>query len=48
MLLVVPIWVAFASATHENITILSEGMKWVLGDKLLKNSNKEGQRALCS
>jgi len=37
MLLVVPIWVAFASSTHENITILSEGMKWVLGDQLLKN-----------
>ena len=37
MLMVVPIWVAFASSTHENITILSEGMKWVLGDQLLKN-----------
>ncbi|MDP7046700.1 MAG: ABC transporter permease subunit [SAR324 cluster bacterium] len=37
MLLVVPIWVAFASSTHENITILSEGMKWGLGDQLLKN-----------
>ena len=37
MLMVLPIWIAFASSTHENITILSEGMKWVLGDQLLKN-----------
>ena len=36
-LMVLPIWIAFASSTHENITILSEGMKWVLGDQLLKN-----------
>ena len=37
MLMVIPIWVAFASSTHENITILSEGMQWGLGDQLLKN-----------
>ena len=37
MLMVIPIWVAFASSTHENITILKEGMQWGLGDQLLKN-----------
>ena len=40
MLMVIPIWVAFASSTHENITILSEGMQWGLGDQLLKNYNE--------
>ena len=38
--MVIPIWIAFASSTHENITILTEGMKWSLGDQLLKNYNE--------
>jgi len=37
MLMVIPIWIAFASSTHENVAILTEGMKWGLGDQLLKN-----------
>jgi len=37
LLMVIPIWIAFASSTHDNITILTEGMKWSLGDQLLKN-----------
>ena len=37
MVMVIPIWIAFASSTHENVAILSEGMKWGLGDQLLKN-----------
>ena len=40
MVMVIPIWVAFASSTHENITILSEGMQWGLGDQLFKNYNE--------
>ena len=40
LLMVIPIWIAFASSTHENITILTEGMKWSLGDQLLKNYNE--------
>lgn len=40
MLMVIPIWVAFASSTHENITILKEGMQWGLGDQLFKNYNE--------
>jgi len=35
--MVIPIWIAFASSTHENIAVLTEGMKWGLGDQLLKN-----------
>ena len=38
--MVIPIWIAFASSTHDNITILTEGMKWSLGDQLLKNYNE--------
>jgi sn-glycerol 3-phosphate transport system permease protein len=38
--MVVPIWIAFASSTHENITVLSEGMKWTIGDQLSKNYNE--------
>ena len=37
MVMVIPIWIAFASSTHENVAILTEGMKWGLGDQLLKN-----------
>ncbi len=40
LLMVIPIWIAFASSTHDNITILTEGMKWSLGDQLLKNYNE--------
>ena len=37
LLMVVPIWIIFASSTHDNITILTDGMKWGLGDQLIKN-----------
>ena len=40
LLMVVPIWIAFASSTHENVTILKEGMQWGLGDQLVKNYNE--------
>tara|TARA_B100001013_G_scaffold134674_1_gene79057 strand:- start:1303 stop:2154 length:852 start_codon:yes stop_codon:yes gene_type:complete len=40
LLMVIPIWIAFASSTHDNFTILTEGMKWSLGDQLLKNYNE--------
>jgi len=40
LIMVVPIWIAFASSTHENITILSEGMKWTIGDQLSQNYNE--------
>ena len=40
LLMVIPIWIAFASSTHDNITVLTEGMKWSLGDQLFKNYNE--------
>ena len=40
LIMVVPIWIAFASSTHENITVLSEGMKWTIGDQLYQNYNE--------
>ena len=40
LLMVVPIWIAFASSTHENTTIITEGMKWSLGDQLARNYNE--------
>ena len=40
LIMAVPIWIAFASSTHENITVLSEGMKWTIGDQLSKNYNE--------
>jgi hypothetical protein len=30
--MVLPIWFSFATSTHENISILKEGMKFFLGD----------------
>ena len=35
--MVVPIWIIFASSTHDNGTILSKGMQWGLGDQLIEN-----------
>ena len=40
LLMVVPIWIAFASSTHDNVTILKEGMQWGLGDQLARNYNE--------
>ena len=40
LIMVVPIWIAFASSTHENSTILIEGMKWTIGDQFSKNYNE--------
>ena len=37
LVMVIPIWIAFASSTHENVAVLTEGMKWSIGDQLLKN-----------
>jgi len=38
--MILPIWIAFASSTFTNETIVTEGMKWGLGDHLLKNYNE--------
>ena len=33
LLMVLPIWISFASSTHENVSILTEGMRFTLGDQ---------------
>ena len=37
LLMVLPIWFSFATSTHENISILKEGMKFFLGDYFNQN-----------
>ena len=37
MLMVLPIWYSFATSTHENISIMTEGMKFFLGDYFDQN-----------
>jgi len=40
LLMVLPIWIAFASSTHDNVVVISEGMKWTLGDQMTRNYNE--------
>ena len=40
LLMVIPIWLTFASSTHDNVTLLTKGMQWNLGDHLNKNYNE--------
>ena len=32
LLMIVPIWISFASSTHDTVTILTEGMKFNIGE----------------
>ena len=38
--MVVPIWITFASSTHNNSTVLSQGMQWGLGNQLIENYDR--------
>ena len=40
LLMVLPIWISFASSTHENVFILTDGMQLSLGDQLARNYNE--------
>ena len=40
LIMVVPIWITFASSTHDNTAIITEGMKWGIGDKFFENYNE--------
>jgi sn-glycerol 3-phosphate transport system permease protein len=40
LLMIVPIWMIFASSTHPNSTIRSEGMQIFIGDNFIDNYNK--------
>ena len=38
--MIIPIWITFASSTHDNGTILSKGMQWGLGNQFIENYDK--------
>ena len=38
--MIIPIWITFASSTHDNGTILSKGMEWGLGNQFIENYDK--------
>ena len=40
LLMVLPIWYSFATSTHENVAIMTEGMKFFLGDSFSQNYNE--------
>ena len=40
LLMVVPIWISFASSTHDTVTILTEGMKFNIGEHFSRNYNE--------
>ena len=40
LLMIIPIWITFASSTHDNGTILSKGMQWDLGNQFIENYDK--------
>ena len=40
LLMIVPIWMIFASSTHSNSTIRSEGMQLFIGDNFIDNYDK--------
>ena len=40
LLMIIPIWITFASSTHDNGTILSKGMQWGLSDQLIENYDR--------
>ena len=40
LLMVIPIWITFASSTHENGAIFSNGMQWGLGNQFIENYDK--------
>ena len=40
LLMIVPIWMIFASSTHTNSTIRSEGMQLFIGENFIDNYDK--------
>ena len=38
--MIIPIWLTFASSTHDNSTILSEGMQLGLGNHIIENYDR--------
>ena len=40
LLMVLPIWFSFATSTHDNIEIMTGGMKFLLGENFSQNYNE--------
>ena len=40
LLMVLPIWFSFATSTHDNVSIMTEGMKFFLGENFSQNYNE--------
>ena len=40
LLMVLPIWFSFATSTHDNVSIMTEGMKFFLGESFTYNYNE--------
>ncbi len=37
LLIMLPIWIVFASSTHDSLTLATKGMQFGLGDNFLNN-----------
>ena len=37
LLIMLPIWIVFASSTHDSLTLVTKGMQFGLGDNFLNN-----------
>ena len=40
LLMIIPLWLIFASSTHSNSVIYNEGMQWKVGGEIFKNYDK--------
>ena len=40
LVMILPIWLTFASSTFKNETIVTEGMKWGIGNQFYTNYNE--------
>ena len=40
LVMILPIWLTFASSTHKNESIVTEGMKWSMGSYFYTNYNE--------
>ena len=40
LLMIIPLWLIFASSTHTNSIIYNEGMQWKVGSELINNYDR--------
>ena len=39
LIMILPIWIIFASSTHDNLTLATKGLQLGLGENILNNYN---------